>query len=196
MPRDALLILREEHANLAAMLQSMVSMIRRGPMADAEDDRERFFDVLRAMLFYIGEFPEKQHHPKESDLLFPRVARAVPQTLQAIERLEKDHMGGEARVRELVHLLMAWEYLGEARRMAFENEALAYVQFYLSHMKLEEQVVLPAAEQSLDPQDRRALDAAFAHHHDPLSLDGARDPAFDRLFTRIVKLAPSPVGLG
>ena len=193
MKRDALRIVRDEHASLAAMLRSLLTMLDRGPEADGA---ERFFDVLRAMLFYIGEFPEKLHHPKESDLLFPRVARAAPHTLEAIERLEKDHLGGEGRVRELVHLLMAWEYLGEPRRQAFEDEARAYVAFYLAHMRLEEQVVLPAAEATLDESDRRALDAAFANHVDPLSPEGARDPAFDRLFTRIVRLAPAPVGVG
>lgn len=193
MKPDALRIVRDEHASLAAMLRSLLTMLDRGPETDGA---ERFFDVLRAMLFYIGEFPEKLHHPKESDLLFPRVARAAPHTLEAIERLEKDHLGGEGRVRELVHLLMAWEYLGEPRRLAFEDEARAYVAFYLSHMKLEEQVVLPAAEASLDADDRRALDAAFASHVDPLSPEGSRDPAFDRLFTRIVRLAPAPVGVG
>lgn len=193
MTPDALRTVRDEHASLSAMLRSMLVMIERGPETDGP---ERFFDVLRAMLFYIGEFPEKQHHPKESDLLFPRVARAAPHTLETIQRLEKEHMGGENRVRELLHLLIAWEYLGEPRRAAFVEEAQAYVRFYLAHMKLEEQVVLPAAEQLLDEADRRALDAAFASHVDPLSPEGQRDPAFDRLFTRIVRLAPSPVGVG
>ncbi|MBL0943778.1 MAG: hemerythrin domain-containing protein [Hydrogenophaga sp.] len=193
MKRDALRTVRDEHASLAAMLRSMLAMIERGPETDGP---ERFFDVLRAMLFYIGEFPEKLHHPKESDLLFPRVARAAPHTLEAIQRLEKEHMGGEDRVRELVHLLMAWEYLGEPRRQAFVDEVQAYVNFYLAHMRLEEQLVLPAAEQSLSDEDRRLLDAAFAAHTDPLSPEGARDPAFDRLFTRIVRLAPAPVGVG
>lgn len=193
MKPDALRTLRDEHASLAAMLRSMLSMIERGPEIDGP---ERFFDVLRAMLFYIAEFPEKLHHPKESDLLFPRVARAAPHTLDAIQRLEKEHMGGEARVRELLHLLLAWEYLGEPRRQVFVDEARAYVAFYLAHMRLEEQVVLSAAEQALDAEDRRALDTAFAHHLDPLSPDGGREPAFDRLFTRIVRLAPAPVGAG
>jgi len=193
MTRDALRIVRDEHANLAAMLRSMLTLIDQAP--DAEH-AERYFDVLRAMLFYIGEFPEKLHHPKESDLLFPRVARAAPHTLAAIERLEKEHMGGEGRVRELVHLLMAWEYLGESRRQVFVDELRAYVNFYLAHMRLEEQVVLPAAEQALGAEDRRLLDAAFATHLDPLSPEGARDPSFDRLFTRIVRLAPAPVGVG
>lgn len=193
MKRDALSTIRDEHASLSAMLRSMLVMIERGPETDGP---ERFFDVLRAMLFYIGEFPERLHHPKESDLLFPRVARAAPQAMEAIRRLERDHLGGENRVRELMHLLLAWEYLGEPRRRDFVNEAKDYVNFYLGHMKLEEQVVLPAAEQCLSEADRRALDAAFAQHVDPLSPEGSRDPAFDRLFTRIVRLAPSPVGVG
>ncbi len=193
MRRDALRTVRDEHARLSAMLRSMLAMIQRGPEVDGP---ERFFDVLRAMLFYIGEFPEKLHHPKESDLLFPRVARAAPHTLETIERLEKEHMGGEGRVRELMHLLLAWEYLGEPRRQAFVDEAQAYVGFYLAHMRLEEQVVLPAAEQALDEADRRALDVAFGGHVDPLSPEAAHDPNYDRLFTRIVRLAPSPVGVG
>jgi hypothetical protein len=36
------------------------------------------FDVLRAMLFYIDEFPERLHHTKESELLFPSCANARP----------------------------------------------------------------------------------------------------------------------
>jgi len=80
MRRSALLIIRDEHASLSAMLRSLLPCWT-GPEPDGIDQHERFFDVLRAMLFYIGEFPEKQHHPKESNLLFPRVARVAPATM-------------------------------------------------------------------------------------------------------------------
>ena len=196
MNHSALRVIRDEHASLAAMLKSMLQMLQRGPDAGETHTRERYFDVLRAMLFYIDEFPEKQHHPKESDLLFPRLARAAPHVMATIERLESDHMTGEVRVRELMHLLMAWEYLGESRRAAFEAEATRYVKFYLDHMRLEETVLLPEAEKCLTDTDWHALNVAFATHRDPLNDKGARDPQFDRLFTRIVLLAPSPVGLG
>ncbi|MBA4267776.1 MAG: hemerythrin, partial [Comamonadaceae bacterium] len=78
MKHEALRVIRDEHATLAAMLQSLMQMVRRGPDPEGKDQHELYFDVLRAMLFYIDEFPEKMHHPKESDLLFPRVARAAP----------------------------------------------------------------------------------------------------------------------
>ena len=73
MKHTSLQIIRDEHASLAAMLQSMRMMVDRGPA----DNAENFFDVMRAMLFYIDEFPERLHHPKESNLLFPRVAKAA-----------------------------------------------------------------------------------------------------------------------
>eukprot|EP01136_Pigoraptor_vietnamica_P043728 Opistho-1_new@19500 len=98
MTHEALRVIRDEHASLSAMLQSLLQMVRRGPEPDGKDEHERFFDVLRAMLFYIDEFPEKHHHPKESNLLFPRLARAAPQVLPVIEQLEREHMSGEMRV--------------------------------------------------------------------------------------------------
>lgn len=196
MNHEALRVIRDEHATLAAMLQSLMQMVKRGPNPEGKDQHEVFFDVLRAMLFYIDEFPEKLHHPKESDLLFPRVARAAPHVMSAIDQLERDHDAGELRVRELMHRLMAWEYLGDTRRKAFEDEVTAYVDFYLQHMRLEENVVLPEAEKHLTDADWHALNAAFATNRDPLNTRLPRDPQFDRLFTRIVMRAPAPVGLG
>jgi hemerythrin-like domain-containing protein len=196
MRQEALRVIRDEHASLAAMLQSLLQMVRRGPDPEGAQQHELYFDVLRAMLFYIDEFPEKLHHPKESELLFPRVAQAAQQMVSVIEQLERDHDGGEQRVRELMHLLMAWEYLGEARRAAFETAVTAYIDFYLQHMRLEETEILPAAQAHLSDADWRALNAAFATNRDPLNSSIPRDPQFDRLFTRILMRAPAPVGLG
>lgn len=192
MPQTYLQIIRDEHAAMAAMLRSLTMMLERGPA----DEPERFFDVLRAMLFYIDEFPERLHHPKESDLLFPRVARLAPDALPTIVQLEKDHAHGEAAVRELQHLLLAWELVGEARRGAFEVSARKYVSFYLEHMRLEETVILPAAQKLLGAQDRAELDAAFANNRDPLTGKYPHDPSYDRLFTRIVMRAPALIGVG
>jgi hemerythrin-like domain-containing protein len=192
MGHQSLQIIRDEHAALAAMLQSLGMMVDRGP----GDEPEKFFDVLRAMLFYIDEFPERLHHPKESNLLFPRVARVAPETMEAIVRLEKDHAAGEASVRELQHLLLAWELVGDSRRAAFDEAARRYRDFYLEHMRLEETLILPTAIKLLTEEDWRVLDAAFAANCDPLVGNQPRDPTYDRLFTRIVMRAPSPVGLG
>lgn len=192
MEPSSIRIIRDEHATLAAMLRSMGMMVDRGPGKDPQS----FFDVLGAMLFYIDEFPERLHHPKESDLLFPRVATLVPETQELIAKLDRDHDKGETHVRELQHLLMAWELIGEPRREAFETAAKRYLAFYLEHMRLEETVILPAALKVLGAADWAELDAAFETNCDPLTGQYPRDPAYDRLFTRIVTRAPAPIGLG
>ncbi len=105
-------------------------------------------------------------------------------------------MRGEASVREMQHLLLAWELLGDSRRDAFEQAVRRYLDFYLEHMKLEETVILPEAEKVLSAQDWLALDEAFASNGDPLTGKYPRDPVYDRLFTRIVMRAPAPIGVG
>lgn len=192
MKHTSLQIIRDEHASLAAMLHSMRMMVERGP----GDNPQRFFDVLRAMLFYIDEFPERQHHPKESDLLFPRVAKRVPHLMEAVTRLEEDHMKSEASVRDVQHLLLSWELLGETRREAFVEAFSQYVDFYLDHMRLEESMILPEAEKVLSEADWQEMDAAFEQNRDPLSGKYPPDPVYENLFKRIVTRAPAPIGLG
>jgi hemerythrin-like domain-containing protein len=192
MAHESIRIILDEHATLSAILQSLRMMIQRGP----GDTPEKFFDALRAILFYIDEFPERLHHPKESELLFPPLARLLPKVRDVLERLEKDHARGGLEVRELQHLLLAWELLGEARRAVFEQAGLRYVDFYLEHMRLEESVVLPEARKMLTAADWRALDEAFATNCDPMTGKYPRDPSYDRLFTRIVLRTPAPIGVG
>lgn len=68
MLKSSLQIIRDEHSALAAMLRSLSMMVDRGP----GDAPEQYFDVLRAMLFYIDEFPERLHHPKKRSCYFHR----------------------------------------------------------------------------------------------------------------------------
>jgi hemerythrin-like domain-containing protein len=188
----SLQIIRDEHASLAAMLQSMRMLVERGP----DESRKNFFDVLRAMLFYIDEYPERLHHPKESNLLFPKVVKASPQVLGAIDRLERDHMYSEKAARELQHQLLAWELLGSSRRADFQVAFAKYIDFYLEHMRLEEEVILPEAEKVLAAEDWAEIDAAFEKNADPLT--GKYPPAaeYEKLFSLIVQRAPAPIGLG
>ncbi len=192
MTHESMRIIRDEHGALASMLRSLSLMVERGPA----NDREQFFDALRAMLFYIDEFPERRHHPKESDLLFPKVLRLAPHVAATVAQLEQDHRFVEGAVRELQHHLLAWELLGESRRGLFDAAANSYVAFYLGHMRLEESVILPEAEKFLDDADWAELDAAFASNCDPLTGKYPPDPLYVELFTRIAMIAPEPIGLG
>ncbi len=191
MPSNALTVIRQEHAALAAILRSLPQLLdlsrRRGELPD--------FALLRAMLFYVDEFPERLHHRKEDELLFPRVRQRCPELAATLDQLERDHEHGERAIRDLEHALLAFEVLGESRREAFEHAVRGYVDFYLRHMAVEESQVLPAAQRALDAVDWRAIDEAFAANRDPLT-GHEPDDEFRPLFSRIVNQAPAPVGLG
>ena len=192
MKHPSMQIIFEEHSALSAMLRSLSLMVKRGP----EPNRDNFFNVLRAMLFYIDEFPERLHHPKESQLLFPPVLQRNPNLAPVIAQLEKDHVREEHQVRELQHLLLAWELLGDSRRNAFEEASETFLQFYLEHMRLEESVVLPQAQKSLSADEWKALDEAFATNCDPLTGKYPPGQDYQGLFSRITEHAPAPIGLG
>jgi hemerythrin-like domain-containing protein len=191
MDPSSLRIIQAEHQALAAMLRSLLMLIQRA----RDDQRPPPFDVLRAMLFYIDEFPERAHHPKEDRLLFPQVRARRPDLAPVLDSLAADHQRGEASVRELQHRLLAYELLGESRREAFEAEARRYVDAYLRHMAVEDRTILPAARSALTDDDWRALDAAFEANRDPL-VGHRPEKEFEPLFRRIVDTAPAPVGLG
>ena len=180
MIHTSISVIHEEHASLSAMLYSLRLMIERG----MEDQPAVFFDVLRAMIFYIDEVPEKQHHTKESELLFPAIARRTDDGGELISQLESDHRQGEKAVRELQHKLLAWEILGESRRKEFEEKADLYID------------LIPQALNVLTAADWKELDKAFEKNSDPMSQQQPRDPVYDRLFTKIVMHTPEPIGLG
>ena len=147
------------------------------------------------MLFYIDEFPERLHHRKESELLFPLIRQHSDTAADILDRLDRDHGAGERAIRDLERALLAWEMIGESRRIDFETALDRYLDFYAAHMRLEEEVVLPLAQQVLGEADWRTLDAAFAENRDPLT---GHPPSheYEQLFSRIVRTAPAPIGLG
>ena len=187
----ALRVMRDEHQALSAMLRSMAMLLAKS----RRDGELPNFDVLRAMMFYIDEFPERLHHPKESELLFPLLRERAPEMGPVIDRLDVDHAHGEAAIRDLEHALLAFEVMGPSRRDAFEAAVQRYVGFYLDHMAVEEQQLLPTARAVFSAEDWLELDAAFEANRDPLT---GHEPAdeYRSLFHRIAMAAPAPIGLG
>lgn len=184
-------IIREEHSALSAMLRSILLLLAQHRGHGSLPD----FTALRSMLFYVDEFPEKRHHRKESELLFPKLRARTPLARDLLDRLDRDHARGERSIRDLEHVLLGFEMMGESRRKAFEEAAERYVQFYLAHMAVEEQEVLPLAERVLTAEDWSELDDAFSANRDPLA-GHEPEPDYRALFTRIVNAVPAPIGFG
>ncbi len=184
-------IIRDEHSALSAMLRSILLLLAQHRRQDTLPD----FGALRAMLFYVDEFPEKRHHRKESELLFPKLRARTPLSRELLDRLDDDHARGERRIRDVEHALLAFEMMGESRRLAFEQAVEHYVDFYLAHMAMEEREILPLAERVLTEDDWAELDRAFGANRDPLA-GSPPEAEYSALFTRIVNAVPAPIGLG
>ena len=189
-------IIRDEHSSLSAVLRSIGLLLSESRRRALEPD----FQVLRAMLFYIDEFPEKVHHTKETALLFPKIRARSTEAAAALDRLDGDHARSHRAVLDLEHDLLALEMMSEAadpqgRRSRFEDDLHAYIAAYLDHIRTEEVEILPLAERVLTEADWAELDAAFMHNRDPLT-HREGDDAFRPLFKRILMTLPSPLGLG
>jgi hemerythrin-like domain-containing protein len=191
MSARALQVINDEHVAVAAMLRSLNMLLRKS----RDERRAPPFDVMRAMLFYVDEFPERLHHTKESQLLFPKVRARCPELAPVLDQLDADHALGEASIRELEHRMLAYEVMGESRRAAFETALTRYVDNYLKHMALEDSTILPAARQHLSADDWAELDKAFDANRDPLTGHAASEE-YAPLFRKIVDSAPAPIGLG
>ena len=191
MRHTTLDVINDEHQALAAMLRSMHLLLAQA----RRDSKLPDFEVLRAMLFYVDEFPERLHHRKETELLFPKIRQRCPELVPTLDRLDRDHENGEKAIRELEHALLAFEVMGEPRRVAFEQAVERYIGFYLEHMRLEDEQVLPAARRCLNAEDWEQLDAAFASNRDPLTGHPAA-PDYQPLFRKILMNTPAPIGLG
>ena len=161
----------------------------------AQDARLRpDFQVMRSMLRYIDEYPERLHHPKEDEFLFARVAQRSPQAKQLVQDLKHEHIEGAQLVRELERKLLFFEEGWPRGASEFQAAVGAYADFHWKHMRKEESELLPLAEKHLTEEDWRAIDAAFARNRDPIADVEERD--FEKLFSRIANLAPAPIGLG
>ena len=182
--------IREEHRSISAVLHGLKQLARDAQNAGVKPD----FAVFRAMIHYIDEFPEKLHHPKEDRYLFPPLAARLPKLQKTIDKLRAEHAEGAQLVRELERALVFFEDRWPMGAPEFLTTVDAYADFHWKHMRKEEQEILPAAERYFSPGDWDAVDRAFDANKDPVA--GIRERDFQELFTRIVNLAPEPVGLG
>jgi len=184
-------IIRDEHRSIAAILHGMEYLVDRIRARKAKIDPR----VFRAMIYYLDTFSERMHHPKEDRFLFNAMRSRGAEAAAAVGDLEREHaLGGDA-LKRLEQCLVRYEEGGDGEFPGFADAVAKFVRGYRDHMHKEESIVFPMAERLLSAQDWQAIDRAFAENRDPLAADrDTRD--FEKLFERIVNLAPPPIGVG
>jgi len=182
-------IIHAEHRALGAVLQAF-----RFVLDGIRDGRfEPDFQLLSAMIEYITQVPDKLHHPKEDDHLFPLVREHIPAAAPMLDKLEAEHRDGAQRTLELQSALIHYQSSGAAAFPGFEALARRYLEASWQHVNHEETELLPLARRELTEQDWSGIDAAFTANGDPWAGPAGE---FQALFSRIVNMVPPPYGVG
>lgn len=188
---QAIRTIRDEHRAIAAILHGMLYLVRKIRDRGATPN----FNLFGAMIYYIDAFPERFHHPKEDRYLFRVLRIRHPDSASLLDRLEEEHRTGAYKIRALEQALARYQHGGVSEFPDFAKAVEDYAAFHWNHMRAEEDEVLPLAEKHLSAADWDGVDTAFLGHVDPMHGAGA-EGEYQALFTRIVNLAPPPIGVG
>ena len=187
----ALATLLEEHRSIRAVLHGMDYLVKGiRTLGKTVDQR-----VFHAMIYYLDAFSERMHHPKEDRYLFSAIRERSAEGEALIAELEEEHTHGEQSLRELAQAAIRYEQGGQREFPAFEREVENFARNYWDHMRREEDILFPLARGVLTAADWSRLDIEISRDRDPLAMGGDTDD-FDRLFNRILEIAPAPIGLG
>ena len=185
--RAALHVIRLDHKRLASVTTAMLDFVRilgeGGPAPDPI--------VLRAMLYYIREYPEQFHHPMEDRFLFAALRSRTDDFDDVLDELQCEHIEGDVRLRNLEHALTRFELKGEAVLLGLRTLMEQYVDFCANHRRVEETVIIPAAERFLTEADWACLDAAVERRLDPFGEATFEGESLASLYRLIANAVPA-----
>lgn len=185
-PRDsALAIIREEHRMLRSVMHALEQVVQELLNHHIDADHA----LIACMLYYIEDFPERCHHPKEDETLFRLLRERTASADAVLDELQAQHVRSAQMMAYLQRLFV--HYLGGAPDglRHFYDAVESYAAFLGDHLEQEENQVLPLAEKYLQPGDWQEIDAAFSANQDPLR--GAQmQQEFRKLKQRITNLLP------
>lgn len=191
MLNSALATIHNEHRSLAAIVHGLKYIIREVREKGSTPD----FRLIWAMIYYIDAFPEKLHHPKENVYLFAKLRQRTHEADAVLDDLERQHAEGSRHVRELEHALGYYEADKPDGFEVFAAAVEKFAELTWEHMNLEEKMIIPLAKKYLTPEDWVEIAEAFGENGDP-RFGAEPDHEFRNLFSRIVNLAPPPIGVG
>ncbi|MEQ8228527.1 MAG: hemerythrin domain-containing protein [Rhodospirillales bacterium] len=172
--------LRDDHRNLARLLDLMAREIRRFETGERPD-----YELIESILEYVINFPDIFHHPLE-DAVLARLKERDPETIEEIGDLHIEHekLGRlTRRFAAAVRNVMQDETLP---RDWFVGVASDYLSFQRNHMQMEEVVFFPAAFKTLTDSDWKEISNIQKRDSDPVFESESPVDKFHRLREEIL----------
>lgn len=182
--REAVLMaLHEEHQSIMAVARAMKVMVEQAPRQPQALD----LLALESMLNYLLVFPLKVHHPKEEQVLHHVLLARAPEAAGLLQAVAAQHAHEHALVNEALALLEPVMSEAGAPVDALFARVLELCAAVRAHLTLDEQQVLPMAEQHLEADDWASMAPVMQSHSFPgfgaLPAEQTR-----HLFTRMAEL--------
>lgn len=186
----AVATIEQEHRTLGTVISALQQWVAKVAKGHAEPD----FGFFAAALYYINDFPERYHHPKEDEHLF-KVLRCRTNRLDpAIDALQAEHVRSAQMIAYLEHTLVHYQGGALNGLARFKAAIDAYAAMLRDHMRKEEELLVHAPDY-LNHEDWRQLAAAFKANDDPLYGSRASEE-FCKLYLRVVNMLPSKMREG
>jgi hemerythrin-like domain-containing protein len=176
----AVATIKAEHRSLSTVLHTFQELLSKVATGHGAPE----FELYSAMLYYIDDFQERCHHPKEDEYFFKVLGAATSEFDSVISELQAQHVSGVHALSRLYRCLV--HYQGGA---AGGLEALLF-----GHMRCEDDL-LERSLSLISEQGWAQMAAAFDSNDDPL-FGNNRRAEFARLYQRIQRLAPRKLKQG
>jgi hemerythrin-like domain-containing protein len=181
-------LIKEEHRTLGIVLQLLQRLLHEASFFGAKRD----FALLCAIVYYIDEFPERVHHPKEERHLFPALRRRTTRFDGVLEALGAEHVLSAQRVARIHRDLVHYQAGAPEGLVRLTAGVAAYAELLQGHMRTEERMLADACT-DLTENDWVEIERGFGADRDPLAA-GTRQE-FRLLRMRIVGALPEKMRL-
>ena len=178
-------IIQKEHEHLSTTIESMLHFVR--AIKNGNDNQD--LKIFRTMLYFITQYPERIHHPKEEQILFVKIKERTHQLDSELDVLSEQHTNGELLVHRLHDALLSYEFGGMGSFPHFHVLVEQYAHFYFAHIRAEEERILPVAKLVLNDADWKIVDASFMQNQKEMDQSGQRYD-YDQLFAEISSFTP------
>ena len=171
--------LQKDHHNLAQVLEIMELQLER--IAEGDDSAlALMFDASN----YIQHYPDMIHHPKE-DKVFEVFKYRTSEEAEALETLTQQHEDMPAATIKFQSMLdEAINGLGFINREDLVKNIQDYIDLEWEHMNLEESVVFPLINKTLEDKDWKLLEDLIEADSDPMFSDNIEE-TFKTLYKSI-----------
>lgn len=176
-------VIHLDHVNFDKVLNVLQETVK--SLVDEEGKHRQKQELLYSIIYYIRMYPDRVHHPKEEECLFPILLEKCPDTFDLIESLKDQHTESVERIGELSEALEAFTAFPDEARDRLRDAASSFVTFQREHIGLEERELLPKAIEVLSSEDWGRIEKAFRSNVDPIFGENV-ETGFQSLFNRIM----------